>query len=242
MRLAIMQPYFFPYLGYFQLYGAADKFVFYDDANWIKSGWINRNRILVGGEPRYMTVPTAGASSFKPINEVEINRNKRGWERKLLATVTQSYSKAPYFNDTLDLLRSVLAADVSTCADLAMRSVQAVAEYVGVSRPVSRSSDHGQSTLKAQDRVIDLCLRENASAYINPDGGRSLYDAARFHKKGIELEFLRPNLPAYPQSGAEFTPALSIIDVAMFCDRHAIGELVRSGIVVPGLERKTLYQ
>jgi hypothetical protein len=228
MKLAIMQPYFFPYLGYFQLLHAVDKFVFYDDVAYMKGGWINRNRYLQGGEPRYFTVPTQGASSFVPINEVGVDAHE-AWRRKLPETLRVAYKGAPFLDAGMRLFREVIDAPAASIGELARRSVEATLAYLGVERDIVRSSSvYGNAALKASQRVLDICTREGADTYVNAPGGRGLYDAAQFAARGCRLLFLAPGLPPYDQGGGAFVPGLSVLDVVMRCPPETARQMLQA--------------
>jgi hypothetical protein len=216
MKLAIMQPYFFPYIGYFQLVAAVDRFVFYDDVNFIKNGWINRNRLYLGGAVRYITVPLSGASPFLKINQVDIQEGE-GWRRKLLESVRHSYSKAPYFAEVNALLSDVLLSQSQKISDMAKQSVIDVSNYLGLQTEFIHSSTGYQNqSLSGAARVLDICAHEQAREYHNPPGGRELYSEEEFAKQGLKLSFIEPKLPSYKQFSDEFQPGLSILDVLMF--------------------------
>ena len=181
MRLAIMQPYLFPYLGYFQLLHAADKFVFYDDVHFIKNGWINRNRVLLAGSPHYFTVPLSGASPFVAIRDIRFETPGERWQRKMRATFEHAYKAAPHRDDGLRLLDTVLSSPTDSMAELARTSVRRVMEYLDLRRDiVDTSRVYGNDALKGQDRVIDICRRVAATTYVNLPGGRGLYDPHLF--------------------------------------------------------------
>ena len=217
MKLAIMQPYLFPYAGYFSLVGQVDKFVFFDDVNFIKAGWINRNRLLISGDVRYFTVPLSGASQNLKINEVKV-QPRATWERKLLTSIEHSYSKAPNFRETFDLVQEVLGVgEFENIGQLAKRSVRICADRIGVSTEfVESSTIYENQHLSAADRLIDICLREGANVYVNQPGGRSLYSADEFSEKGISLAFNDSLLKNYKQFSGDFTPGLSVLDMMMF--------------------------
>jgi hypothetical protein len=222
-----MQPYFFPYLGYFQLVGAVDKFVFYDDVNFIKNGWINRNRLFLSGAPRYITVPLSGASPFEKINQVALLQGD-GWRRKVLESVRHSYSKAPYFTSVNELLASVLFAKEDRIGEIAKKSILAVCDYLGLqSEFVNTSAVYANESLNGIERVLDICAREGAQEYFNLPGGRELYDEAAFRNRGIALEFVQPRLTSYNQFAREFQAGLSILDVLMFNNRSAVVSMIR---------------
>lgn len=228
MRLAIMQPYLFPYLGYFQLIAAADKFVFYDDVNYIKNGWINRNQLILSKAVAYFTVPLSGMSPFSKINEVDV-QPAGPWQRKMVESVRQSYARAPFFAAAFPLFESVIQSGAPKVGELARRSVVAVCDYLGLKTVLEPTSGRYQNqALSGPARVIDICKQEGASEYVNMEGGRELYDARVFEEHGVKLHFLKAVLPPYPQAGMpEFKAGLSIIDVLMFNDRDAANEMLQ---------------
>jgi hypothetical protein len=221
MRLAIMQPYLFPYLGYFQLLRACDTFVFYDDVTFIKQGWVNRNRLWTAQGPQFFTLPILSVSSFVPIRETLISERPAGWRGKLRKTFEQSYRKAPHFEEVWALMGPLFDDPEPHVGQIAQRSVRLVAGYLGIEpRWVDSSVGYGNSELHAQDRVLDICRREGADEYVNMIGGQTLYDRGDFARAGVTLRFLTPELPAYPQGKGEFAPGLSILDVLFFNSRE----------------------
>ena len=215
----IMQPYFFPYVGYFQLLHAADRFVVYDDVTFIKQGWINRNRILINGQPSYITVPVKHATSFKAIHEIEIDDGpqNRLWRARMLKSIDNAYRRAPEFSRVFPLVEAVLASGVTCVADLARASLRAVADYLRLNPTwVDSSRGYANAALHGQDRVLDICRAEGASQYVNPPGGAELYSPAAFEAAGVRLRILKPQAISYPQFGGEHVPSLSIIDLLMF--------------------------
>lgn len=229
MKLGIMQPYLFPYLGYFQLLSCVDKFVVYDDVAYIKQGWINRNRILVNGGEHRFTVPLRKASSFKRINETEVDPDTYArWLGRFLMTVEQSYRQAPCFGPVRELLRGVFEGFEGSIAALALRSIVATASYVDLETPIVESAcAYGNDGLAGGQRIIDLCKKEGADEYINPIGGQRLYRHGDFSAHGIALSFIRSRPVSYSQFGVQFIPGLSIIDVMMFNAPGRIRELLR---------------
>jgi WbqC-like protein family len=215
MKLGIMQPYVFPYIGYFQLVHAVDRFVIYDDVNFIKQGWINRNRILIAGQPRYFTVPLANASSYTSIREIQVCRHD--WRSKLLKSVEHAYKRSPFFSETFPLIESVLLEEESFISKLAFNSILKIAAHLDISTEfVTTSTHYNNAHLKAQERVLDICRMESASHYINPIGGIGLYSKQAFLERGIDLQFIKPKQLKYPQFKNDFVPWLSIIDILMF--------------------------
>lgn len=222
MKLAVMQPYFFPYIGYFQLVAAVDRLVVLDDVNFIKQGWINRNRILVACRPFLFSLPLQHPSSFRPIHETRLTSDAHS-SRKLLMTIEQAYRKTPHFEPVYDLVRRVCEHKTEFIGQLALESVLAVAQYLGVSTEIISTSRHyGNCDLKGVERVLDICRREGATEYFNLPGGVALYDKEAFADVGIDLRFLQPKPSAYRQFDCPFVPWLSIIDVLMFNDRDTV--------------------
>lgn len=213
MKLAIMQPYFLPYIGYFQLIRAVDKFVIYDDVNYIKQGWINRNRILLNGSDHMLTLKLEGASSFKLINEIKTGNNKD----KLLKTISQAYIKAPFYKDSISIIKNILSNDENNLAKFIARSIIAVSEYLKLNTTFIISSEIGKNNnLKADNKVIHICNILGATHYINAIGGMELYSKQKFLDAGIQLEFIKSKPVTYAQLNGNFIPWLSIIDVMMF--------------------------
>jgi hypothetical protein len=233
MKLAIMQPYLFPYLGYFQLVAAADRFVFFDDVNYINRGWINRNRVLLGDEVHYMTVPLSGASQTRKINEIDIQPRDL-WLRKLLESIRHAYAKAPHYARVSQLLGDVLGSTatstVTSIGTLASRSVVDVARYLKLDTDfVMSSAPYGNAALKGEQRLLDICAKERADCYVNLPGGKDLYAPDTFASAGVELRFIEPALPPYPQHGKTFHPGLSILDVLMFNDPDEARAMLATG-------------
>lgn len=222
MRLAIMQPYFFPYIGYFQLLNTVDKFVVYDDVNFIKQGWINRNRIIINGTPQFLTVPLKKASPNKLILETLILENSK-WQRKLLRTIEMSYKKAPNFEIGYSIVEKVIQLERKNISELAYYSILKVKEYLEIPTPMeSSSSIYSNKHLKGQERVLDICHQEKADWYINPIGGQDLYDRELFQKNKIKLSFIQTEKVNYQQFDGDFIPYLSIIDMIMFLSKSEI--------------------
>lgn len=234
--LAIMQPYFFPYLGYFQLMATVDRFVIYDDVAFIKNGWINRNRLLLNGQAHYFTIPLRGASPNRKIHEV-CAQPQSGWRRKMERTFAQAYAGAPGLATVMDLLVTTLDAvsDEQGIDEYARASLRAVHALLGLDTDIVASSrGYGNDHLDGQERVIDICEREGARIYTNATGGRSLYDAEDFAQRGVRLAFAEPRLDPYPQAGtADFIAGLSILDLVAHLPLPEIQARVTQGEVQP---------
>jgi hypothetical protein len=212
MRIAIMQPYLFPYLGYFQLISSVDKFIFYDDVSFINRGWINRNRLLIGGAPRYFTIPLVHASQWKKINTIQTD-DATDWRRKLASTLKQGYARAPSVHEAYADMLGAFERPSALIADIAKTSVRSVCERLNIDTCfVQSSSEYGNAELRGVERILDICRIERAKTYVNLPGGKSLYGRDEFKRRGVELRFLSPDLTPYQQSANHFVAGLSVLD------------------------------
>lgn len=222
MKLGIMQPYLLPYIGYWQLLNAVDKYVIYDDVNYIKGGWINRNRILINKEIKYFTVKLNGASPNKLINEVEISDDKI-YKKKMLKTVEENYKKAPFFNIVFPIIEEIIGNDEKNLAKYLKYSLEKICNYLEIKTELLLSSElEKNNSLKGKDKVIDICKKLKATEYYNAIGGQELYSFEEFKDNGIELKFLKTEEILYEQFNNEFIPNLSILDVMMFNSKEKI--------------------
>jgi hypothetical protein len=213
--IAIMQPYFFPYIGYWQLIHAVDRFVIFDDVNYIKAGWINRNRILINGAPAYITVPLHKASQNKRICDTTLEPSF-AWRDGLIKKLENTYRNAPCFAEVLPLVESLIRHETDNLADYLARQLQTLAAFLRIETEfVATSRCYGNTHLSGQARILDICEREQAGTYVNPQGGQALYHAEPFRGAGIDLRFLVMRPLPYKQRHAGFVPYLSIIDALM---------------------------
>jgi hypothetical protein len=221
MRAAIMQPYFFPYIGYFQLIASVDVFVIYDNIKYTKKGWINRNRMLLNGSDAMFSLPLRKDSDSLDVVQREISPD---FDReKLLNQLRGAYRSAPFFKDIFPLLEKVIQNTDSNLFRYIRYSVEVVCEALGIKTKIVTFSDLSVGRdLKSQDKVIAICKAVGADAYINSIGGVNLYEKKAFSENGINLSFLKPRPLDYAQFGGEFVPWLSIIDVMMF---NPMGEI-----------------
>lgn len=222
MTIAIMQPYFLPYIGYLQLMDAVDTFILYDDVAFINRGWINRNRLLINGQEHLFTIPLRDASQNKRINEVHLADDPK-WRGKLLKTIEQGYRKAPHYATVMPLTEKIVNFATDSIADMCSNSLVELSQYLSIdTRLVPSSAVYTNSELKAQERIIDICRQENATQYINPIGGQELYNKAAFAEQGMTLNFMQSNAVPYPQlKQPDFMPWLSVLDVLMNNDVSA---------------------
>ena len=215
MKAAIMQPYFFPYLGYFQLIASVDVFVVYDHIEYTKRGWINRNRLLRDGQAVTFSLPLQKASDHAAVDERALAADFR--PAKLLNQLRGAYARAPYFARTFPLIESVLGFGETNLFRYLHHSLIRLCEWLGIVTPLRVSSSIPVAAeLRGQDKVLAICRAVGAGTYVNAIGGLELYSRADFAAQGLDLKFLRSTAFEYPQFGAGFVPQLSIIDVLMF--------------------------
>lgn len=228
MKLGIMQPYFMPYIGYFQLMKAVDKYVVYDDVNYIKGGWVNRNNILVNGEKKMFTITLKGASPNKLFNEIEIGDDFR----KFMKTLQLNYSKALYFDPVMYLMEKIISFSDRRLSLFIVNSFHEILSYLSVDTDIIISSElHKNCSLKGQDKVLHICDLLDADTYYNAIGGQELYDKTEFRQCGIDLKFIDPQVKEYPQQSKSFMPYLSIIDVLMNNSKEDVNILLDSFIL-----------
>ncbi len=227
MKLAIMQPYFFPYIGYFQLIRAVDTFVIYDNIQYSKKGWVNRNRILRAGKEALISIPLKKDSDFLDIRDRRLAADFR--RERLLNQISDAYRRAPYFAEAFPIVETALRHDDDNLFRFLYHAIITVCAYLQVDTDITTSSaipiDH---TLRGQDKVLAICEHAAASHYINPIGGVSLYSREDFLHRNIQLQFLKSLPCPYPQLDEPFVPSLSIIDVMMFNSVRRIGQFMNS--------------
>lgn len=224
MKIGIMQPYFMPYIGYWQLLNAVDKYVIYDDVNFIKGGWINRNRILINGEAKFFNLPMIGASSNKLINEVSVNDNKKIMNKNL-RIIEAAYKKAPYYEIIYPMIKKILMNKKGNIADFIAESFREICLYLNINTELIMSSSLDKNNeLKGQAKVLEICSLLHGTEYYNAIGGQELYSFSDFKKHDLNLKFLKTENIEYEQYNNEFQSNLSIIDLLMFNSKDEIKE------------------
>jgi hypothetical protein len=215
MRIAIMQPYFLPYIGYYQLIRAVDVFIIYDNIKYTKKGWINRNRMLQNGKDVLFSLPLKNDSDFLNVCEREVAADFR--RDKLLNQFKDAYRNAPYFTQTFPLIEAAICHQDRNLFRFLFYSLVETCRHLGLTTEIRISSDVAiDHELRNQDKVLALCAALGADVYVNSIGGLELYSKESFQERGLELKFLRSDAIAYTQFGDPFVPWLSIIDVLMF--------------------------
>jgi len=228
-KVGIMQPYFLPYVGYFHLINSVDEFVIYDNIQYTKKGWINRNRILCGGEGKLLTLPIKKGSDY--LNVVD-RKLSSGWDVdrvKLLNQIKSSYRKAPYYEKSFPVLKACLESPSDNLFEFILNSLRLLTSYLRINTKITVSSsiniDH---SLKSQDKVIAICKELGADTYINAIGGQELYNKEVFKTYGLGLNFVESPPLEYKQYKNKFVPWLSIADVIMFNKRKDITDYLNN--------------
>ena len=224
MPLGIMQPYFMPYIGYWQLMAAVDTYVVYDDVNYIKGGWVARNNILLNGQKHMFTITLNGASSNKLFNEITIKDDFKKFSR----LIESAYRKAPYYAEVTALLDKIYNYEDKSLGAFMLNSFQVVLDYLEIDTKLVLSSTIAKdNSLRGRDKVKHICQLLGANTYYNAIGGQELYDKVDFKAGGIDLYFVQTNLTPYAQLGNEFVPGLSMIDVLMYNSVETIKNLLK---------------
>ncbi|HRP58356.1 WbqC family protein [Agriterribacter sp.] len=227
MKLAIMQPYFFPYIGYFQLIKAVDKFVVYDNIEFTKKGWIHRNRILVNGKDAYISVMLKKDSDYLHVKERVLSEEFEKEKDRIMRRIEGTYKKAPFFSETISLIREITGYNDRNLFNYIYHSIKQLRNHLDIDTELIISSEIAiNHDLKGREKVIGICKELDATHYINPIGGIELYNKKEFSENGIELSFLKTREINYKQLDNEFIPWLSVIDVLMFNGKEKTKKLL----------------
>lgn len=221
MKVGIMQPYFMPYLGYWQLINAVDNFVVYDNIKYTKKGWFNRNNFLQNKKATLFSIPLKKDSDSLFVCERLVSPD---FQRiKLLSQINNAYGKSPFYSEVLPLLEAIILFESDNLFEYIYNSISLIVDYLDIETEIVVSStiaiDH---SLKSQQKVLAFCEALGADTYVNSMGGRELYSCDVFKSKGIDLRFIRMGNVEYNQNINEFVPFLSIMDVMMFNSKDKV--------------------
>lgn len=230
MKLGIMQPYFFPYIGYFSLIQYTDKFIFFDTPQYIHHGWVNRNRILKQGEGfKYITVPICKSSRETAIKNISID-NSADWKKSIYGGLSVYKKKAPYYEQVIGLIDEIFSNDWENLSELNISSIQRVCKYLEIQTAFdvySKMSIDVSDEVKAPDEWALYITKElGYDTYVNPPGGETFFNREKYMSNGITLQFLEAKIVPYIQRTGRFDAALSIIDMMMFCDKEEIQDML----------------
>lgn len=229
MKAAIMQPYFFPYIGYFQLINSVDQFIIYDTVEYTKKGWINRNRFLNNGKADYFSLPLKKDSDYLSINDRYLSDHWETDKKKLKNKIKNSYLKAPFFSETYYLFEKCIDYEDKNLFNFILYSLNEICKYLEISTTITKYSDLSiDSMLKSKDKVLAICKKINTKTYINPIGGIELYDKEEFLQNNFELKFLKSNQIIYKQFKNDFEPYLSILDLLMFNEKEKVINFIKT--------------
>ena len=232
MKIAIMQPYFLPYIGYFQLINVVDKFVILDNIQYIKQGWINRNKFLQNNKEKYFSIPIKKSSSNSSIINREISDKYK--KQKILNHFYNAYQKAPYFDEIYPLLERIVSNSNQNLFKYVFHSISEICEYLYINTELLLSSsidiDHH---LKSEKKVIEICKFLKTNVYINSSGGEKIYKKDNFKKFNINLKFIHSLEFRYKQYDSNYyVPNLSIIDVLMFNSKKTVKEKIDNNFML----------
>ncbi len=229
MKTAVMQPYIFPYIGYYQLIDAVDNFVIFDDVNFIMRGWINRNNILLDGNKHLFSIPLEKPSQNKLICDTKLSFSEKE-KIKFLKVISFSYVKSPYFKEVFPLIEEIITYKDNDLVNYLQNSLIKICEYSGIKTNIFRSSEiEHDLSLRAESKIIDLCKKLNTNIYVNLPGGRTLYKSDNFEKNGMDLAYINTFFDkiTYKQYKNDFVANLSFLDLMMFNSKIDLGKIIK---------------
>jgi hypothetical protein len=220
-RLMMLQPGYLPWIGFFEQAYRTDSFVVYDDAQFTKQDWRNRNQIKgPKGRAEYITVPVKKSPVETPIREIEISY-EQGWVKRHLNLLRQYYSRAPYFEMHAPGLFAIISKKYRFLIDLDMELTRALLKALKIETRIVMSSSL-KTPVRGKQRLLAVCQEMGATYCYNGKAGEQLYSKAEFMAHGVHLEFQDFKCPAYPQLWGRFIPNLSIIDALFNCGNQTI--------------------
>ncbi len=228
MKIGIMQAYFLPYIGYWQLMNTVDAYVLYDNIKFTKKGWIHRNRLLINNKDEMVSLPLKKDSDYLDINQRQLSDNRDEQINKYLRKIAQSYRKAPQFEEVYPLIQKIFSYSEINLFNFVFNSILLIKDYLNIETPIIKSSDLilNHKDFKGEVKVLEIVKELKGTIYLNAFGGKELYSKDSFSNEQIKLEFLQSTNTSYKQFKNDFTPWLSIIDVMMFLDKnHVLDEL-----------------
>ena len=209
-KISVMQPYFFPYLGYWQLLHEVDTFICFDDVNFINKGWINRNKIIMNGQETMITLNLSKASQNKKINEIDIFGNNES----MLKTIDLSYRRSLNYLLLMPILEGILRFEEKNLAIFLANSIHKISALLKINTTIISSSEFGLP-FSGKEKIIPMCKVQNGAHYVNPIGGIDLYKHDEFNAHGLRLSFLQSDILPYSQNSKLFISKISIIDFLM---------------------------
>lgn len=225
MKLGIMQPYFMPYLGYFALIKHVDQFILFDTPQFIRHGWIERNRVLkLNGEPMYVKVPLVKYHRDTLITDIIIN-NRTDWKQKIFAQLVHYKKKAPFYKNVIEILEVIFKKEYTSIVELNYKILEVICDYLAIETPIniwSKMNLEIEPVSAPDEWALHISKTLKVQSYYNLPGGRTFFDAQKYNKAGIDLKFIEIIPKPYRQFNDNFVPNLSVLDVLMFCDKIKI--------------------
>ncbi len=228
---AIMQPYFIPYVGYFQLINYVDSFVILDDAKYTKKGWINRNFLTINGEKKLISIPLSKASDYKKINEREISKSYS--PEKVFDLITQNYSKSPNWVLAKDLIQEIIFFEERNLSNFIVNSIKIICNFLDISTPIYISSQIPNLTFKSkEEKILKICNFFESSRYVNPFGGINLYNKSDFYDKNMELNFMLFEPSESSKASIPFLETISTLDLILKVDLDKLKNILKTQFLI----------
>lgn len=235
MKIAIMQPYFLPYIGYWQLINAVDKFVIYDNIEFSKSGWFHRNYFLLNNEKKLFTIPIQKDSDYLDVKYRFLAKNSEEKIKKIISQIQDSYKKAPFYEEVFPVIKKIFLNQEKNLFSYIYFSVKEITKFLEIDTEIIISSEINiDHSLRSQDKVIEINKKINSKEYYNSIGGLKLYEEDIFAQNGIKLLFLESEIVEYKQFNNNFIPYLSIIDILMFNSKESVKKMLNSYRIIRG--------
>jgi len=230
MKIGIMQPYFFPYLGYFSLIKYTDQFILLDVVQFIRHGWIERNRILKSGQEgwNYIRISLIRHEREATIKDILI-REDENWRELIFRQLEHYKKKAPFYEKTIDFLQGCFKVTFVSIAELDAFLLEQVCQYLGISKKItlfSKMNLNIEEVKEPDDWALNICIALHATEYINPAGGMEIFDKNKYSKKNVTIKFLKNKLIPYNQFRIKFESGLSIIDALMFNSPESVNQML----------------
>jgi hypothetical protein len=227
MKVAIHQPNFFPWLGYFAKISASDKFVFLDDVDLSGgSSWVNRVKVLVANKDKWVTAPLdAQSRETRILNTVEFSSQK--WKTDFWKTLEYNYKRSDYWSENSGLIESIVKNQQINLSEYNKYAVVEIAAVLGIDRDRFVSASSLKAEKKSTDRLIELVKRLSGDIYLSGDGASDYQEESLFRAANIELRLMNFTHPIYTQRNQDFFPGLSVLDALISVGRKSVSELLK---------------
>ena len=228
MIVSIHQPNHLPYLGFFDKIARSDKFIVYDDAQFVKGDFHNRNKIRTQEGFQWLTVPV-NVEFGDTINKVRID-NSSFWAKKHFKSITANYGNAPYFRDYIESFEKIYSKTWNNLAELNIEIIQLLIRFFNIKTPIVKSTELGNFKSKSTERLVDFCREVGATVYLSGSLGKNYIDKSVFEQAGIKVEYQNFNHPIYKQNFEGFIPNMSAIDLLFNCGGKSLSIIMQDNI------------